>query len=127
MNTELTLVDVSGTHLSVDINQLTPMGFESVISQRELAELRDESGRFREFEMQLRASNDEQNTYLESLGVCRVHSVRRICADKSVLCLRFEASPCDVYKRLAGAGIGNINIHPMGEMCADIPEILRRA
>lgn len=126
MNTELTLVDVSGTQLSVDINQLTPMGFQSVISQRELAELRDESGRFREFEMQLRASNDEQKAHLESLGICRVHSVRRICADKSVLCLRFEASPCDIYNRLAGAGVGNINIHPVREPC-EIPEILRRA
>ena len=127
MNTELTLVDVTGTQLSVDINQLTPMGFESVISQRELAELRDESGRFREFEIQLRASNDEREAHLESLGLCRVHSVRRICADKSVLCLRFEASACDIYRRLTGAGVGNINIRPIEKACDDIPEILRRA
>jgi hypothetical protein len=43
-----------------------------------------------------------------------------------VLCLRFEASPCDIYNRLAGAGVGNINIHPVREPC-EIPEILRRA
>ena len=97
MNTELTLKDASGVRFSVDVNQLTPMGFECIVSQPELSELRDDTGRFREFEMIL--GPEDQSGY-DCVGVCRVHSVRRICADKSVVCVRFEDSARSVYERL---------------------------
>ncbi|GAA6146224.1 hypothetical protein [Thalassolituus maritimus] len=131
MNTELTLIDESGIRFIVDVNQLTPMGFEAEITEKELSELRDDSGRFREFSLCLNASNDDDNT--ECIGMCRVHSVRRICADKSMLCMRFERATGTAYDRLAASGsqfntqqsVSQQSVSQISGM--DIPDVLRRA
>lgn len=99
MNTELTLRDACGKELSVVVEGLTPMGFETVISQPALADLRDDTGRFRAFDLHTNAMADD------CLGQCRVHSVRRICADKCMLCLRFDGPIPAVYDRLCSATV----------------------
>ena len=95
MNTELSLTDNSGVALSVGVRGLTPMGFECILSGAALEALRDDSGRFRDFDLVIRGSD-----LSECIGHCRVHSVRRICADKSAICIRFEGAADAAYKRL---------------------------
>ena len=49
MKTELKLKDDSGVEINVDLDDLTPMGFQSTIAESSLMKLRDDSGRYKQF------------------------------------------------------------------------------
>ncbi|MEK9712273.1 MAG: hypothetical protein VW258_06880 [Thalassolituus sp.] len=95
MNTELSLTDNAGVVISVGVRDLTPMGFECILAGEAIDALRDASGRFRDFDLVVSGSGEP-----ECIGHCRVHSVRRICADKSAICIRFEGAAGPAYQRL---------------------------
>lgn len=98
MNTELKLKDPSGVEIKVDLDDLTPMGFQSTIDESTLINLRDDSGRYRQFSLVVEMGKGRVS---EMIGQCRIHSIRRICADKSVICVRFDSNPLSVLDRLA--------------------------
>lgn len=103
MNTELKLKNGADIEILVDLNELTPMGFQSTIEESSLSHVRDDSGRFREFTLVVELDNGRLS---EKIGQCRVHSIRRICADNSVICVRFDSNPLSVIERLADVSNG---------------------
>lgn len=103
MNTELKLKDSSGVGIVVDLDDLTPMGFQSTIAESSLITLRDESGRYRQFTLVVEM---DKGRISESIGLCRIHSIRRVCADKSIICVRFDSNPLSVIERLADVSNG---------------------
>ena len=103
MKTELKLKDGADIEIIIDLNELTPMGFQSTIAESSLINVRDDSGRYREFTLVVEMDNGRLS---EKIGQCRVHSIRRICADKSVICVRFDSSPLSVIDRLADVSNG---------------------
>ena len=103
MKTELKLKDDSGVEINVDLDDLTPMGFQSTIAESSLMKLRDDSGRYKQFTLVV---DMEKGRLVETIGQCRIHSIRRICANKSVICVRFDSNPLSVIERLSEVSNG---------------------
>ncbi|WP_373928182.1 hypothetical protein [Thalassolituus sp.] len=97
MNTSIRLRNNEGTEIYVSAEQITPLGFQSEISHELIPDIRDESGRFRVFDICMPA---ETNDHCDVIGQCRVHSMRRVSADKSIICVRYENVSAEVYRSL---------------------------
>lgn len=98
MKTRVLLRNEDGTELTVLAEDITPLGFQSVIGQQMIPDIRDNSGRFRIFDICILSDSDTEGFVI---GQCRVQSVRRVCADKSVISVRYEHTIADAYRRLS--------------------------
>lgn len=78
---------------------ISPLGFECEIALEAIASLRDDSGRFRQLDLELSLLAHAGQQQVS--GTVNVYSVRRVSQQSAMLMLRFGQLEQDAYRLLA--------------------------
>jgi hypothetical protein len=98
MNTNIKFIDIQTPEsaFKVDVDELTPLGFECVLDPQTTQGLRDECGRFKVFSIELSLLTPQGRQVVT--GECQIHSIRRVSATQAAVCARFTHIGTNGYR-----------------------------